>query len=164
MRKYLIILTLPMFLISCFKKPVARTQVPDDVFKNIEGFWKGSFKVFDRDFKLLKEIKVVVKYKRQGKKRLLGWGKEVHSNGKVVTYEADEIINNNLIVCNIRKAGKLRRLLGSYKDNAFVYMWSKGNDLEVFHEKVIGDTLFISGYAIYSGKVYYMNANYKRSL
>ena len=163
MKKILLIFAiLPFLFWGCFKRPAARTAMPKDVFLKLEGLWKGNFRVFDRNLKLIKESFVTIKYKMQGKKRLLGWAKEVDKSGKGINYETEQIINNNLIICNVKKANNSKKFLASFRAGAFVYMWSKGADLEISHEKVLGKKLFISGYVISSGKVFYISADYTK--
>lgn len=158
-----VILSWPVMRSSCEAKE-------DAPFRPWNGTWKGKFKVFSYDGKLLNVLKVSQTYTELKPTDQRAQFTEFDKDGKKTTAKARNWVEGGKLLCRVEKSdGSVVTHVGRKLKNGGLCWHRKDKEAqESFFEKVIkeGDQTFyvINGFGIYGKdrKAYYFEGRYQQ--
>ncbi len=132
------------------------------------GEWKGTFRVYSLQGKLIKSLQAHHVYRRVDEYTIEGEQTVMHNNGKVEKVKARDSIKNGRLSCIVESDVHGLKVLEGQMDGHQIFWWRKDKDaVESFRERVIdgGKTYLIDGYGIYGrdrNQIYTFVGEYKR--
>ncbi len=135
----------------------AHAQTSRDFFASFTGKWKGAFKVYTHDGRLINQIEVEQRYWWEGNVQRATFVEKAR-DGKIVRAHARNYEEHNKLYCAVEKDNGEKSLhLGHYEDGALFWYRREEGKLESFKERVLqgvaGKEYHIDGFGVYdSGK------------
>ncbi len=139
-----------LLLISTFP---AQAQTSREIFAPFTAHWKGVFKVYAYDGRLLDQIDVEQRYWWEGSVQRATFIEKAR-DGNVVRAQAKNYEENGKLFCAVEKDNGEKSLhRGHYEDGALFWFRSESGKIESFKERVVqgraGKEYHIDGFGVY---------------
>jgi len=143
--KFFLLLLIPAFS--------AHAQSAREIFAPFNAHWKGVFKVYTHDGRLLHTIEVEQRYWWDGNVQRATFIEKAR-DGKIVRAQAKNYEENGKLFCAVEKDNGEKSLhLGHYADGALFWFRKEEGKVESFKEKVLqgraGKKYHIDGFGVY---------------
>ena len=143
--KLLLLVLIPMF--------AAHAQSAREIFAPFNAHWKGTFKVYAHDGRLLNTIAVEQRYWWEDNVQRATFI-EKSRDGKIVRAQAKNYAENGKLFCAVEKDNGEKSLhLGQYEDGALFWFRQEEGRIESFKERVLqgkaGKEYHIDGFGVY---------------
>jgi hypothetical protein len=138
------------------------------LFEGYLGEWKGTFRVYSSDGKLIKTMKAHHIYKRIDANTIEGEQTVEYSDGTIEKVKAKDALNNGKLTCTVESNLYGRKVLEGQLDGDQIFWFRNEKDaIESFRERVTnnGNIYAIDGFGIYGtdrSKIYTFVGEYKR--
>ncbi len=135
----------------------AHAQSAHEIFAPFNAQWKGVFKVYSHDGRLLDQIDVEQRYWWEGNVQRATFIEKAR-DGKIVRAQARNYEENGKLFCAVEKDNGEKSLhRGHYEDGALFWFRNESGKIESFKERVLqgraGKEYHIDGFGVYgSGK------------
>lgn len=131
----------------------AHAQTAREIFAPFTGQWKGVFKVYTHEGKLINQIAVEQRYWWEGEVQHAAFV-EKSQDGKIVRAQARNYEANGKLYCAVEKDNGEKSLhLGRFEDGALFWFRKEEGTLESFKERVLqgrnGKEYHIDGFGVY---------------
>ncbi|NUO82793.1 hypothetical protein HUU05_22200 [candidate division KSB1 bacterium] len=135
----------------------AHAQTAREIFAPFTATWKGVFKIYTHDGRLLDQIEIEQHYWWEGNVQRATFV-EKNRDGKVTRAQARNYEAQNKLYCAVEKdSGEKSLHQGHYEDGALFWFRKEEGKMESFKERVVlgvaGKEYHIDGFGVYgSGK------------
>ena len=141
---------IPFLLFLFFSSTVAQEKNYKEIFDPFTAHWKGVFKVYNYDGRLLDELQVEQRYWWEGGVQHAEF-LDRYRDGRTVRAKARNYEKDGVMYCEVEKeTGEKTVHRGHFEDSALFWYHKNadGSKIESFKERVIEDS---------TGKVYYID-------
>lgn len=158
-------LLLLLFLAGNFEATDATRQT---ILDSYVGEWKGTFRVYSLEGKLIKSLQAHHIYRRVDEYTIEGEQTIMQNDGKVEKIKARDSTKNGRLICIVESDIHGVKVLEGHIDGNQIFWWRKDEDAwESFRERVTdgGKTYLIDGYGIYGkdrNQIYTFVGEYRR--
>ncbi len=141
-----------ILLLLCVAASV-HAQTSREIFAPFTANWKGIFKVYTHDGRLLHQIEVEQRYWWEGNVQRATFVEKA-SDGKITRAQAKNYEANGKLYCAVEKDNGEKSLhLGHYEDGALFWYRKEEGRIESFKERVVagprGKEYHIDGFGVY---------------